>query len=92
MRLCSIELLRVILTFLIMTGHFVLLFPEVYNQINPKFFHQTGWGVECFFIIAGFFLYNRIKNSQRDVGALFKGLYWRVAPAFFLGFGNFCVR
>lgn len=90
MRLCSIELLRIIMTFFIMLGHFMLNMPKLNAEINAKFFHQTFWGVEAFFIIAGYFLYNRILQNKTTPGQMFKGLYWRLLPALLITFLILC--
>lgn len=86
MRVYSIELLRIIFTFFIIFGHFIAKMPELSAKLSHKPFYNTGFGVECFFIIAGFFLYEKLKNRQPDIKKFAAGLYLKVAPAFILAF------
>lgn len=82
-RIYSIEFLRIFFVFFIILGHIMSMYSDV--QVNIlNFFHtqemHTWFGVEFFFIIGGFFLYNRVKSMQYPT-KIIKNLYIRLAPA-----------
>ena len=87
-RLYSIEFLRLIFTFLIIFNHAL---PENLRMhisqamgFSYPLFHPAYFGVELFFIIAGFFLMENIKNYYIEPKTYINNLYLRIAPVFYL--------
>lgn len=87
-KLFSIEFLRIFFVIFIILGHIMNKYPNVKTTIL-SFFHtthmRTYFGVEFFFILGGFFLYNRIQKTE-SVYDLLKKIYKRLAPALFFVF------
>lgn len=84
MKLYAIEWLRVIFVFVIVLGHCMQAFPEIspniLNFLDSKAVH-TGFGVEYFFIISGFFLFRHLSKTQKDIFTLLRERYLRLFPA-----------
>ncbi len=82
-----IEFLRIFFIFFVILGH-TFKYPEV-KQTAYEIFHakdmHTGFGVEFFFIIGGFFLYRRMMKSNSAFD-LIKKIYFRLFPALLLIF------
>ncbi len=82
-RLYAIEFLRIFFIFFIILGHIMERYPEIKSGVL-SFLHtkemNTGFGVEFFFIIGGFFLYKRIL-SPYNTFELIKKIYVRLVPA-----------
>lgn len=80
--LYSIEFLRILFLFFIILGHTIEIFPTT-RQLALSFFHSDelrGWfGVEFFFIMGGFFLFNRIQKTSSAFD-LIKKIYSRLTP------------
>lgn len=88
MRLYSIEFLRIIFTFMVIFGHCRERYPVLGEGMKEIFhskkvlFANTGFCVELFFIIAGFFLFKKLLLNQQSAKDIIKKLYFRVAPTF----------
>ena len=80
--LYSVEFLRIAFLSLIIIGHIGEILPYI-NRFILKFFGTStfkGWfGVEYFFIIGGFFLYNKIQQAD-NAFSLIKKIYARLVP------------
>lgn len=87
-KLYMVEFLRIFFVFSIILSHICNIYPEI-NYSVTKFFSinsfTTGFSVECFFIIGGFFLYNKIINSL-SIYSLIQKIYLRLLPAFLVVF------
>lgn len=82
-RLYAIEFLRIFFVFFIILGHIMQRYPEISTKILDLFdtkYVRTGFGVEFFFIIGGFFLYKRILSATNAFD-LIKKIYVRLFPA-----------
>lgn len=81
-KIYTIEFLRVFFVFFIILGHIMrqnhFIKENVLNFFNTKTMH-TWFVVEFFFIIGGFFLYNRILSTP-NIFTLIKKIYTRLLP------------
>lgn len=81
-KLYMVEFLRVFFIFFIILGHIMEKFSTIRSAVFNFFETQAmkgGFGVEFFFIIGGFFLYERMKKSN-DAWSLIKKTYVRLFP------------
>jgi len=86
MRNRNIDVLRGILTIMIMFYHYTFRFSEIYGYETINFWSLKDWGsigVGCFFIITGYFLLP--KNSIKNINfSWLKRKILRLFPQFFL--------
>lgn len=81
--LYSVEFLRIALLSLIIIGHIGEIFPYINRTLLKSLGTSVfkGWfGVEYFFVIGGFFLYNKIQKAD-NAFTLIKKIYARLLPA-----------
>lgn len=81
-KLYMVEFLRIFFLFFIILGHIMGILPTIKSSIFHFFStnEMNDWlGVELFFIIGGFFLYERMKKSD-DAWLLIKKTYVRLLP------------
>ncbi len=89
-RINSIEFLRILLIYLIILLHIfsikMQLCQDVSHLFNSKkqLFLTSGFAVEFFFIIGGYFLYENIKKGRTDPHVFINNIYIRLAPVFML--------
>ena len=85
-RLYIVEFLRVFFVYAVIFGHCMLKFPDlkanwqIFFNSDADFFRCSGFAVECFFIIAGFFLYDKLQREGNTPQNLIIKMYIRLAP------------
>lgn len=80
-KIWSVEFFRILFVFFIILGHCMQKYPQVRESVLGAFgtsFLRTGFGVEFFFVIGGFFLYHKLGEP---VWENIKKLYSRLCPA-----------
>ena len=66
-KIWSVEFFRILFVFFIILGHCMQKYPQVRESVLGAFgtsFLRTGFGVEFFFVIGGFFLYHKLGEPE----------------------------